>query len=339
MRLEAGLKSSQVVKRLLWSPSKMTRLEAGENAVVEPADVMALCEIYAVDPETRALLTGYAAVTKTKRDWWQSAEYRPVIRPGFKAYLGLEATASALSVYMSEYVPGLLQTDAYVRVIYQGANPGLDANEFDRRVAARMTRQEVLRRREPPLKLTAIINEAVLRRVVGDRTVMRDQLTHIAEVAASHPHVRVQVLPFRVGAHPAMDGPFVILQFPEWATLGSIPGKPGQRMGQSTRGRRRTLRRRLHRSPRACSGAARVPGPDSESNQGALTPMTVIHNALTSGWFKSSYSNAQGGECVEVAQAHGQTMAIRDSKDPSRGAFLFGAHPWKAFLDSVKRQN
>ncbi|MDT0342785.1 helix-turn-helix domain-containing protein [Streptomyces litchfieldiae] len=222
LRLAAGLKASQVAKRLLWSPSKLTRLETGENASVEPADVMALCGIYGADEETRALLMDYAAVTKTRRDWWQSAEYRPLIKPGFKAFLGLEATASSLHNYEAEFVPGLLQTEAYVRVIHQRAHPGISPKELDRVVTVRITRQEVLRRTVDPLKLTAIVNEAVLRRRVGDGALMRGQLTHIVELAETLPNVRVQVVPFHAGSHAGMNGKFVVLHFPEGATPRSI---------------------------------------------------------------------------------------------------------------------
>ncbi|MFE7568685.1 helix-turn-helix domain-containing protein [Streptomyces sp. NPDC057539] len=220
LRLKAGLTSTQVVRKLLWSPSKLTRLETGENATVETSDIMALCQIYAVDPETAELLKGYAAVTKTKRDWWQSALHRPVISPGFKAFLGMEATASALHNYESEYVPGLLQTEAYVRVIHQRAYDGLSEEEIDRMVALRMTRQQVLRR-EPPLKFAAIISEAVLHRQVGGPEVMRAQLAHIAEMT-SLPNVRVQVVPFTVGAHRGMSGAFATFQFRDRVALKPI---------------------------------------------------------------------------------------------------------------------
>ncbi|RMI44300.1 helix-turn-helix domain-containing protein [Streptomyces triticirhizae] len=222
LRLATGLKASQVVKRLLWSPSKLTRLETGENTVVEQADVMALCEIYQADEEMRSQLMGYAAVTKTRKDWWQSAKYRPVIRPVFKAFLGLEATASSLHNYEAEFVPGLLQTEAYVRVIHQRAHQGLSAEEVNRLVAVRMARQEVLRRRQSALRLTAIVNEAVLLRRVGDGELMRDQLTHIVEIAEALPNVKIQVLPFTAGHHPGMNGKFAVLRFPEGAALKSI---------------------------------------------------------------------------------------------------------------------
>ncbi|WP_433889097.1 helix-turn-helix domain-containing protein [Streptomyces sp. CA-111067] len=215
LRLAAGLKGAQVVKVLIWSPSKLTRLETGENSSVETADVMALCEIYGADAETRNRLQGYAGVTKTRKDWWLTPEYRPAIRPGFKAYLDLEATAATVQTYQAEFVPGLLQTEAYVHAIYQWADAELRTEDVERMAAIRATRQEVLIRPESPLKFTAIINESVLRRHVGESSVMRDQLAHIIEVMESRLNVRVQVVPFRAGAHPGMGGSFVVLQFPD----------------------------------------------------------------------------------------------------------------------------
>jgi hypothetical protein len=222
LRIAAGMTSTDVVGRLAWGGSKLTRLETAENGVVDPADVIALCGIYGADRDTSALLESYAKVTKTKKDWWQVPEYRQAIPPGFKAYLGLEAIASSLHNYESEFVPGLLQTEDYVRAIHQRAHEGLSVEEIDRLVAVRMTRQEVLSREDSPLRFAAIINEAVLHRRVGSDTVMRAQLAHIAELAFSTPNIRVQVVPYRVGAHPGMNGAFTILQFNEQNALTPI---------------------------------------------------------------------------------------------------------------------
>lgn len=213
LRLGSGKKAAEVCRMLSWAGSKLTRLETADNGVVEPADVIALCQIYEASNEKRRVLVGYATVTKTKKDWWQSPDVRDVIPPGFKAYLGLEATAEELENYESEYVPGLLQTEAYVRVIHQRAHAGLSDEQIDRRVAVRMTRQEVLHRLSSPLQFTAIINEAILHRNVGGREVMRAQLRHMADLAASNPHVKIQVVPFELGAHPGMNGPFTVLKF------------------------------------------------------------------------------------------------------------------------------
>ncbi|MFE3881904.1 helix-turn-helix domain-containing protein [Streptomyces lydicus] len=213
LRTQSGMKAAEVCRILSWAGSKLTRLETADNGIVEPADVIALCQIYEATPEKQRTLTGYATVTKTKKDWWQSPDVRDVIPPGFKAYLGLEATAEKLENYESEYVPGLLQTEAYIRAIHQRAHTGLPVEQIDRLVAVRMTRQEALRRKVKPLEFTAIINEAVLRRVIGSPEVMREKLRHIADLASSNPHVKIQVVPFEIGAHPGMNGPFTVLKF------------------------------------------------------------------------------------------------------------------------------
>lgn len=222
LRLASGLKSNQVCRKLVWSPSKLTRLETAENAVVEPSDIMALCQIYDADAETLGTLKGYAAVTKTRRDWWQSPQYRPVITPGFKAFLGLEATAGQLHNYEAEFVPGLLQTPEYIRVIHEKAHRGKSPEEVDKLVEIRMNRQEVLRRGEFPLRLTAIISESVLRRPAGEHGTMRAQLVHMVELIESLPNLRVQVMPFSAGIHDGMNGKFAVFHFSPAATVRSI---------------------------------------------------------------------------------------------------------------------
>ncbi|QNP76161.1 helix-turn-helix domain-containing protein [Streptomyces roseirectus] len=213
LRLRAGRKGSEVCRALTWPPSKLTRLETGENGTVEPADVIALCQIYDATPTERDTLIGYAKVTKTKKDWWQVQGIRDVISPTFKAFLGLEATAEELENYESEYVPGLLQTDAYVRAIYEQAHTGLAAEQIEKQVSVRITRQDVLHRETGALKYTAIVNEAVLRRKVGSAQVMKEQLLHMADLASSKPNVKIQVVPFTLGVHPGMNGAFAVLKF------------------------------------------------------------------------------------------------------------------------------
>ncbi|PZT76777.1 MULTISPECIES: helix-turn-helix domain-containing protein [unclassified Streptomyces] len=213
LRLQRKMTGAEVCRHLSWAGSKLTRLETADSGSVEPADVIALCHIYGAAPEKQRVLAGYATVTKTKKDWWQSPEVRDVIQPGFKAYLGLEATAEKMGCYEAEFVPGLLQTEPYVRAIHQRAHAGLPSDQIDRLVAVRMTRQEVLHRKVDPLDFVAIINEAVLRRVVADRSVMKGQLEHIMEISSSLPNVKVQVVPFSLGYHPGMNGPFILLRF------------------------------------------------------------------------------------------------------------------------------
>lgn len=213
LRVASGMTAAEVARRFSWAASKITRLETADNGIVEPSDVVALCKIYGCSEELTEVLVGYATVTKTKRDWWQKQDVRDVIPPGFKAYLGLEAVAERLENYESEYVPGLLQTEAYVRAILERAHAGLPEEQIERRVSVRMTRQEVLHRETNPLQFTAIINEAVLCRRVGSAAIMREQLEHIEALVTSRPNVKVQVVPFALGAHPGMNGPFTFLRF------------------------------------------------------------------------------------------------------------------------------
>ncbi|OPC79214.1 transcriptional regulator [Embleya scabrispora] len=221
LRHRADLKSSQVAKRLLWSPSKVTRLEYGDNVVVEPEDAVMLCELYRADPATRTLLRDYAVVTKTKEDRWASGGDDALVRPTLHAFIGLEASAVALRCYASDYVPGLLQTEAYARATHKAVPGMFSTEEIEARVATRMARKEVLHRAEAPLDLRVILSESVLLRHAGGSAVARKQLEHIAEVSTLD-NVQVQVLPFSLGIHAGMSGPFTLIRFAKNSTLRPI---------------------------------------------------------------------------------------------------------------------
>ncbi|MFE2872753.1 helix-turn-helix domain-containing protein [Embleya sp. NPDC059259] len=212
LRRDAGLKSGQVAKRLLWSPSKLTRLESGDNVVVEPDDTAALCALYGADPDTRSLLNTYATVTKTKQDRWDEPRDQPSVRPGLHAFIGIEASAASVRVYASEYVPGLLQTATYARETHRAAPMRFSSEEIEVRVAARTARQGLLLREEKPLESYFILNESLLRRRAMGREATREQLRHIAEVSTLH-NVRVQVLPYSAGLHNSMACSFSLFRF------------------------------------------------------------------------------------------------------------------------------
>jgi hypothetical protein len=126
--------------------------------------------------------------------------------------VGLEAEAVTLKGYESEFVPGVMQTEEYVRAIMSTApEPGSD--EVERQITVRMERQKRLTG-DNPLTLWVVLNEAVIRRVVGGPQVMRGQLAHLADLAATR-NVTLQVLTYAAGAHPAMHGAFTIMEFPE----------------------------------------------------------------------------------------------------------------------------
>jgi len=211
LRNEHGLTIEQVQERSggdIKAPS-ISRWENGERSV-RPTDLRLLLDIYDVQGERRETLLTLSRQAK-ERGWWQS--YGSAIPEWFQVYVGLEAEASSVRVYESELVHGLLQTPDYYRAFLRAAPAAADEDEAERKIEVRLARQERFTG-DDPLDYWAVLNEAVIRRVVGGADVMRKQLDHIAEMARL-PHVNVQVLPFGAGVHPAMDGSFEILGFPE----------------------------------------------------------------------------------------------------------------------------
>jgi len=210
LRSEHGLTIEQVQERSggdIKAPS-ISRWENGERSV-RPTDLRLLLDIYDVQGERRETLLSLARQAK-ERGWWQS--YASAIPEWFQVYVGLEAEASSVHVYEPELVDGLLQTADYYRAFLRAAPAAADEDEAERKIEVRLARQERMTGDDPP-DYWAVLNEAVIRRVVGGADVMRGQLDHITELSRL-PHVNVQVLPFSAGVHPAMDGGFRIVGFP-----------------------------------------------------------------------------------------------------------------------------
>ncbi|MGH3749652.1 MAG: DUF5753 domain-containing protein, partial [Micromonosporaceae bacterium] len=163
--------------------------------------------------EVKVLLDTYGvterdAVLRLARDARRRSTSR--VPDWAKTFLGMEADAAEIRTYQTELVPGLFQTEAYARVVTQAAKPAGDPREVERLVAAKTERQQRLHSSAPPL-IWAIINEAAIRRQVGDREIIGRQLQHLADLAAD-PNITIQVLPFSAGAHPAMGTSFVHLR-------------------------------------------------------------------------------------------------------------------------------
>ena len=209
-RQELGLTVEQVAERLLCSPSKVSRMETGQRGATQ-RDVRDLCTLYGIDDEVERERLMTLAKEGKQQAWWQ-----PYDLP-YATYVGLEAAAATIRDYDSGVVPGLLQTPDYTRARHVGYLPRLDAAEIERRVEVTMTRQRVFAAEHPPHFWT-ILDEAVLHRVVGDPGIMRAQLDRLIE-ASSHPRITVQVIPYTVGVHPALDSIFTIVEFD-----GGVPG-------------------------------------------------------------------------------------------------------------------
>jgi transcriptional regulator with XRE-family HTH domain len=193
-----------------WSETKIWRVETGQTSL-RSHDVALMCSLYAAPPDITEALMGLAKETKA-RGWWHA--YGDVIPENFDLYLGLEEAASSLSWYEAELVPGLLQTDGYAHAVISADKPDTDPAEIDRRVQLRIERQALIRRKAAPLALRVVLNESIVRRPVGGREVMAEQLDALA-AAADLPNVKLRLVPFTAGLHYGMmSGPFVLLRFP-----------------------------------------------------------------------------------------------------------------------------
>jgi transcriptional regulator with XRE-family HTH domain len=231
LREEQGLTREQVADRIGTSETSIFRYEKGETRP-QPAVVAAMLGVYgAPDAERDELLE--MARDARKRGWWH--RHRQSLKPGFDSYIGLEAAASIVRTYEAQTVPGLLQTEAYARANIEATSLNVVPAEVEDRVSVRMSRQDLVTRSTDRVHLVAILDEAVLRRHVGGPGAMRDQLRHLIAMTEL-PNVAIHVLPFAAGAHPGMEGPFVLLSFPEpedpdivyleQATSGLVPEEP-----------------------------------------------------------------------------------------------------------------
>jgi transcriptional regulator with XRE-family HTH domain len=220
LRGQARLTVRAAAEALEWSDAKIWRIESGHTAM-RSLDVEQMCRVYGAPADLTASLMALAKETKA-RGWWLS--YSDVINEGFDLYIGLEEAAARLSWYEAELVPGLLQTPDYARTLIRAGNPGMDDDEITRGVQLRVARQKLLTRVTTPPALNVVLNEAIVRRPVGGRKLMAEQLTHLLEVG-SLPNVSIRVVRFDVGLHyGVMSGPFVLLEFP--ANSNGQPSEP-----------------------------------------------------------------------------------------------------------------
>ncbi|MFE5793771.1 helix-turn-helix domain-containing protein [Streptomyces sp. NPDC056503] len=208
LREGKGMTAEQVAERLLVSQSKISRLENGRRSISQ-RDVRDLCGVYEVEDEAMVNSLMQMAKDSRQQGWWHAFGDIP-----YSVYIGLETDAQSLRVYEPQIIPGLLQTRAYATAVISGALPESTPADIEKRATVRTRRQDRIRDEERPLRLWAVIDEAALRRVVGNRQLMVEQLEHLVE--QSHlPHVTVQVLPFDTGAHPGISGQYSILEFPD----------------------------------------------------------------------------------------------------------------------------
>jgi transcriptional regulator with XRE-family HTH domain len=204
LREQAGNTIDEVARALECSDSKVSRIETGQVSAT-PRDVRDMLDLYGVSGEQREALIQVARQARQK-GWWQAYGDTLVV-----PLVGLETAAGEIRAYEPMAVHGLLQTPSYARAIIAALRPDLSRQQVERWVELRIARQALLTREDPP-SFTLLLEECVLRRPVGGRQAMREQLQRIA-AAAALPAVTLQVLPLTVGEHAAMSGAFTIYRF------------------------------------------------------------------------------------------------------------------------------
>jgi transcriptional regulator with XRE-family HTH domain len=227
LREQAGLTHDQTIAKLResggkWSRPKLSRIENREQGV-RTREVEQLLDVYGVSDQS--LRDWLLELASAPRERGVTFDIRRHLPEEFHRFLDWEAALVAYRQFETLLVPGLLQTGEYARALISGIRPDLTEDEVERRVMARLTRQQILSRATPP-SLHIILDAGLLERPVGGPKVMRKQLRRLAE-AVDASNITVQVLPKSVGASPALEGPFSILTLPEPVPdIGYAEGSP-----------------------------------------------------------------------------------------------------------------
>jgi transcriptional regulator with XRE-family HTH domain len=210
LREANGITREAAGNAIRGSSAKISRLELGRVGFKE-RDVADLLTLYGVTDEQERDASLALARQANVPGWWR--EYGDVLPTWFGTYLGLEQAASVIRTYEPTFVPGLLQTEDCARAIMRLRHLHACADDIERRVAVRMTRQQFLTRPGAP-DLWVVLDESALCRPFGSREVQRAQLRHLIEMAQL-PNITLQVVPFHVGDPPAVGGAFTVLRFSE----------------------------------------------------------------------------------------------------------------------------
>ena len=208
-RQVSGLTQEQVASDMVWSLSKIIRIESALSGI-SVNDLRALLQLYGVkDPEQVDSLIALARASRG-RSWWSA--YRDVAPRSLLQLIEYESAAHGVKQFETLFIPGILQTEDYARAVIQNyyvEGPGPD--QLHALVELRIRREDLFDAENRP-SFHFILDEAVIRRLVGGSSVMRGQLRRLIEVAKK-PNIIIEVVPFSAGLHPGMNGPFEIVEF------------------------------------------------------------------------------------------------------------------------------
>lgn len=205
LRKQADLGIGDLAREVGLPPSRISGIETVSPAA-SPAEVRDLGTRYALPDQALTQLLEVAEMAEHK-GWWDA--YSDL---GISRLIELEVAANQICSYEQSVIPWMFQTEDYARAAIRGIRPDLSERVVEERVRARLKRQELLTRDNPPM-FSSLVNESALGRPVGGKQVMRAQLRKMVDVAQTVPSITLQVVPLRLGAHPGLDSPFTLLEF------------------------------------------------------------------------------------------------------------------------------
>jgi transcriptional regulator with XRE-family HTH domain len=208
-RQDSGLTQEQVATEMDWSLSKVIRIESASSGI-SANDLKALLQLYGVkDPEQVDSLVALARAAR-ERSWWSA--YRDVAPQSLLQLIEYESAALVVRQFETLLIPGILQTEDYARAVIQNYyDESQGSDKLRALVELRVRREELFDSANAP-SFHFMLDEAVVRRLVGGASVMHRQLRRLLEVA-DRPNITVEVVPFSAGLHPGMKGPFKVIEF------------------------------------------------------------------------------------------------------------------------------
>jgi transcriptional regulator with XRE-family HTH domain len=240
IRESKGKSGDAVAAALKWSASKISRYERARTGL-RPREVERLLDYYGITGPRRALLLTLAE-DAAQKGWWE--EFGDNLSEDYQQFIGLEYEATSMSIWHVDVVTGLLQTEAYARHIissYSRVEP-VPPGMIGRMVNVRMRRQQVLDREG--LQISVVLDESVLKRRIGNDSVMYEQLQRLAQ-EAERPNLTLQILPLDA-QHTVFGESFVIFSFvvDSDAALQEVVSTEQLKSGFTLEGERETY---LHR--------------------------------------------------------------------------------------------
>jgi hypothetical protein len=209
LREAADISRADAGYAIRGSDSKISRMELGRVGFKE-RDVADLLSMYGVHDQDERNIFLDMVRKSNERGWWH--RYSGTMPNWFQDYVGLEESAALIQSYELQFVPGLMQTEDYIRAVVSHGRPELLDQDGERRVALRMQRQKVLTRQGAP-RVWAVVDESVLHRPIGGPRVLREQIEHLLDLT-KQPNVTLQILPYHMSGYAA-EGAFSILRFAE----------------------------------------------------------------------------------------------------------------------------